>query len=430
MKSTLRKYCLELEKDWDDGVPLVLFAVHDARHESLGFSPAELVFGHNVRGPLKVLKDQFLSVGQVPKINVLDFVTRCRERLHQACATAKDALCRSQEKIKRQYDKRAVVRNLVPGEKVLVLLPVPGAALAARFSGPYVVKNKVSKTDYIIYTPDGRRKTCLCHVNMLKSYSERSSNIAVTTDVPESMTTKEKVGPVLSLFNVQYSDDGLEVYSEMLNGGCLNNSEFLNSLQEQLSYLDADQKQDIIRLIQNYPVLFNDVPSCTSVLQHDIDVGLASPIKQHAYRCSVDKRNAMKAEVEYLLQNNLAKCSKSLWSSPCVLVPKQDGSVRFCTDFRKVNAVTVPDSFPLPQVEDRIDNLGTVKYITKLDLLKGYWQVPLTPRASDIAAFVTPDHFAQYTRMAFGLRNAPATFQRLMQFWEMLIIVMYTWMMW
>lgn len=110
---------------------------------------------------------------------------------------------------------------------------------------------------------------------------------------------------------------------------CLNNSEFLNSLQEQLSYLDAGQKRDIIGLIQNYLVLFNDVPSCTSVLQHDIDVGLASPVKQHAYHRSVDKRNAMKAEVEYLLQNNFAKSSKSPWSSPCVLVPKQDGSVRF-----------------------------------------------------------------------------------------------------
>ncbi len=84
LKSTLRKYCLEMENDWDDGVPLVLFTVRDARQESLGFSPAELFFGHNVRGPLKVLKDQFLSVGLVPKINVLDFVTRGRERLHQA----------------------------------------------------------------------------------------------------------------------------------------------------------------------------------------------------------------------------------------------------------------------------------------------------------------------------------------------------------
>lgn len=76
--------------------------------------------------------------------------------------------------------------------------------------------------------------------------------------------------------------------------------------------------------------------------------------------------------------------------------------------------MTVPDSFPLPRMEDCIDSIGPAEYITKLDLLKGYWQVPLTPRASDISAFVTPDHFMQYTVMAFGLRNAPAMFQRMM----------------
>ncbi len=61
-----------------------------------------------------------------------------------------------------------------------------------------------------------------------------------------------------------------------------------------------------------------------------------------------------------------------------------------------------------------MDNLGSARYISKLDLLKGYWQVPLTPRASDISAFVTPDNFLQYSVMAFGMRNAPATFQRLL----------------
>ena len=98
-----------------------------------------------------------------------------------------------------------------------------------------------------------------------------------------------------------------------------------------------------------------------------------------------------------------------------MLAPKSDGTARFCTDFRKVNAVTVPDSFPLPRMEDCIDSIGPAVFITNLDLLKGYWQVPLTSRALDISAFVTPDHFLQYTVMAFGMRNAPATFQRLMQ---------------
>ena len=121
----------------------------------------------------------------------------------------------------------------------------------------------------------------------------------------------------------------------------------------------------------------------------------------------------MKREVEYLLCNGLAKPSCSPWSSPCLLVPKSDGTLRFCTDFRKVNAVTVPDSYPLPRMEDCIDSLGSATHVSKLDLLKGYWQVPLTPCASEISAFVTPDDCSQYNVLAFGLRNAPATFQGL-----------------
>lgn len=94
-------------------------------------------------------------------------------------------------------------------------------------------------------------------------------------------------------------------------------------------------------------------------------------------------------------------------------MPKPDGSPQFLTDFRKVNNVTVPDSYQLPRMEDCIDNLGTAKFVSKLDLLKGYWQVLLTERASKISAFVTPDHFLEYTVMVFGMCNAPATFQRL-----------------
>lgn len=105
---------------------------------------------------------------------------------------------------------------------------------------------------------------------------------------------------------------------------------------------------------------------------------------------------------------------KSGLELPCVLVPKPDQTTRFCNDYRKVNSVTRPDSFPLHRMEDCIDRVGSAKFVTKLDLLKGYWQVPLTPRASDISAFVTPDAFLQYTVMPFGLHNAPATFQRFM----------------
>ncbi len=101
LKAALRKYCLETENEWDDGVPLVLFALREARQESLGFSPSELVFGHNVRGPLKILKDKFFVPGAAGKSNVVDFISRTRERLQSACAVAKEALSLSQKKMKR-----------------------------------------------------------------------------------------------------------------------------------------------------------------------------------------------------------------------------------------------------------------------------------------------------------------------------------------
>lgn len=78
------------------------------------------------------------------------------------------------------------------------------------------------------------------------------------------------------------------------------------------------------------------------------------------------------------------------WSSPCVLVDKPDVSVRFCTDYRKVNAITKTDSYSVPRMDDCIDKIGGSNFITKLDLLQGYWCVPLSDRAKEISAFVTP----------------------------------------
>lgn len=195
----------------------------------------------------------------------------------------------------------------------------------------------------------------------------------------------------------------------------LRNSEVLGNLESFLSHLSDSARKDISDLIEANLLIFSDHPRQTSVLFHDIVVEVDKPIKQHAYRVNPTKRILMQQEVEYLVKHGLAEPSNSAWSSPCILVPKPDNTPHFCTDFREVNAVTKPDSFPLPRMEDCIYRVGSATFVTKLDLLKGYWQVPLTPRVSEVSAFVTPDHFLQYTVMPFGLRNAPATFQRLMQ---------------
>ncbi|KAL1248067.1 hypothetical protein QQF64_023443 [Cirrhinus molitorella] len=409
LKSMLRAYCVETGKEWVDGLPLLMLAVRSTVQESLGFSPAELVFGHTVRGPLKLIHDQFLSKDsrQMP---ILEYVSTFREHLHRAWDVAKRHLSNTQVKMKKRYDRKSVDRSFQPGDSVLVLLPVPTSPMHARFSGPYTVEKKLSDTNYTILTPDRRRKSRVCHVNMLKEYVDRNEP-GVKPVIKSAIAVNTVNVPVGYVPEV----DGLRDKVAQTFGGKFVNSVILATLPAYLSYLSEEHRNDIIELINKHPTLFNDVPSQTNVLVHDIDVGQSTPIKQHAYRVNPCKRQVMRDEVEYLARNGYAIASQSPWSSPCILVPKSDGSLRFCTDFRKVNSVTKADSFPLPRVEDCVDRVGSSRYVTKLDLLKGYWQVPLTQRASEISAFVTPDAFMQYTVMAFGMRNAPATFQRLMQ---------------
>ena len=125
------------------------------------------------------------------------------------------------------------------------------------------------------------------------------------------------------------------------------------------------------------------------------------------------KQKYLQDEVKYLLENDFIAPSQSNYSSPCILVPKSNGIYRMCTDYRKVNSVTKTDYFPIPRIDDCNDKVGNSKYVTKFDLLKGFWQIPLTDRAKEVSAFSTPNGLYQYKDMPFGMKNSPATFQRL-----------------
>ena len=125
-------------------------------------------------------------------------------------------------------------------------------------------------------------------------------------------------------------------------------------------------------MLNEFINVFPDVPTQTTVTLHDVEVGDTHPIKQHPYHINPLKLEVMKKEVEYMLANSIIEPSRSQWSSPCVLVPKGDGSYRFCTDFHKVNAITRTGSYPIPHVEDCIDKIGSAAYVSKFNLLKWY----------------------------------------------------------
>ncbi len=205
----LRKYCMDTGKDWDEGTPLVLFAVREAVQDSLGFSPADLIFGHSLRGPLKMLKEDMLSVETSVKTNVLDYVSKFRERLHQACSAAKEALRNAQFTMKSHFDRKSVLRDFKEGDQLLVLLPVVGSALSARFSGPYEVLKKLSNTDYVIRTPDRRKKSRVCHVNMLKAFHAREPSLKDVAKVKQPEVTNVPVTALVCDVTPDSEDDGV-----------------------------------------------------------------------------------------------------------------------------------------------------------------------------------------------------------------------------
>ena len=179
-----------------------------------------------------------------------------------------------------------------------------------------------------------------------------------------------------------------------------------------LSHLEPTHREELKQLIYQYEHIFSDIPTRTDKIYYDVEVTKSTPIKQHPYRMNPVKQQYLKKESEYLLENDFIEPSNSDWSSPCILVPKPEGSYRMCNDYRKVNSVTKTDSFPLPQIDDCIDKIGQAKYVTKFNLLKGFWQVPLTDLAKEISAMVTPYGLNQYKVMPFGMKDSPATFQR------------------
>ena len=413
LKSLLRSYCVELGSDWEEGLPWLLLAIREVVQESTGFSPNELVFGHTVRGPTAVLADEW-GVAEVP-VNVLDYVSGFRYRLYEARAAARHKLGKAQSKMQRLFNRKAEHRSFNVGDKVLALLPLLNSPFQAKFSGPYEIVKCLNGHNYVLGTADWRKKVQVCHINLLKPYfpSVPAASVGLVATAPLEGARPESVSSVSSNSVSEEEVEGVKGPSQAILEGRLKNSEFLAELPVHLSYLTDQQKADVIGLIESFPMLFPDIPTCTPVIEHDIDVGGALPSKQHAYRVNPRKRELLQKEVDYLLANGFAEPSFSAWSSPCLLVNKPDGTFRFCTDFRRLNSVTKPDCFPLPRCDDCVDRVGSATFVSKFDLLKGYWQVPLTDRAKELSAFVTPDNFLQYKVMPFGVRNAPATFQRL-----------------
>ncbi|XP_076032460.1 uncharacterized protein LOC143020182 [Oratosquilla oratoria] len=413
MKSMIRKFCCEEDSGWDEGLQFLLFAIRETPSESLGVSPFELLFGRKVRGPLKVIKDHLISLPSTKLVTVNNYITSLKSNLDKVRSFAKTNLAHAQSVMKTNFDSKALVREFKEGDLVLAYIPISGSPLSAKYHGPYKISKKLSDSNYVISTPDRHKATQHIHVNLIKPYMTTSPLL----DYEKQVLAVNTVPNVMSHTpnNAMYIN--FDKILPNIDSHPTDNSHILGNLVPYLSHLTNEHANDVTEIIHKYDSLFKDVSGICNIATHDVKlVPGSSPIRHNPYRIHPQKREQMRSEVNFLLDHGLASPSQSPWASPCLLVPKEGGQLRLCTDYRRVNSITVPDAYPLPRVDDLIDEVGTAQYITKIDLMKGYYQIPLTEEAKLISAFTTPFGLYHYNVMPFGMRNSPATFQRAMNY--------------
>ena len=286
-------------------------------NESTGFSPFELVFGHAPRGPLKVVKEQLLSDETEKDSSVRDYISKFRERLMRANEVAREHLKSSQQTMKECYDRKAKSRQFEVGDKVLVLLPMQGDALTAKFSGPYVVEKQLGKENYLVTMTDRRKTKRVCHINMIKKYHERVEDVVAV--VGENMYNGEKCTEDAKSMSVacesavkEVQDDAQDDHDaqnppdvSFKSGTTLRveNSKVLANPELLLSHLSDSEKQEVVDIFQDFPDVCSDKLGCAKGTVHKVDVEDNRPIKQHPYRLHPDKKAQVNKEVEYMLEN-------------------------------------------------------------------------------------------------------------------------------
>ena len=372
----LRKTALE-GKDWDKLLPYLLFAYREVPQATTGFSPFELMYGRHVRGPLDILKETWKASKRSGEM-VISYVLTVQQKLAMMSELVSENCKEAQMTQKRWYDQSARKREFMEGDQVLVLLPTVTNKLMAKWQGPYCVKAKVTPVTYEIDMSDKKKRQRIFHVNMLKGWNT----------------------PTTVCLAAEEMEDGEEIplWKEESEEPKINEK------------LTQKQKKELDALRTEFGDVMSDLPGKTEIVEHRIETGDAKPVRLPPYRLPHAYRDIVKKELEEMEKHGIIENSSSDWSSPIALVKKKDRTLRFCTDFRRLNSVSKTDAYPMPRVDDLLDELGQARFISTLDLTKGYWQVqPKRKRHSGL-----PFGLYQFRRMPFGLQGAPSTFQRMM----------------
>ena len=335
---------------------------------------------------------------ETPEVrNTYQYGLDLKNRLEETCELARKSLYEAQGVYKHHYDKKARDRRFQVGDKVLVLLPTDHNKLLLQWKGPHEVVEVVNQVDYKVKV---KGKPKLYNVNLLKKYLERDDGDDVEAAAMAVIEPEIEHGAV--------DDEGL------LELGAGQSKETVDDVSV-CETLSREQKDEVHALLSEFQDICTEQPGATNLVEHVIETTTTDPIRVKPYPIPYALRQVVEDEVKKMLEAGIIERSNSPYNSPIVLVKKKDGSYRFCIDFRRLNMVTKFDSEPMPNPDDILAKLAKDKFFTKLDLSKGYWQIPVAPECRHMTAFTTPQGCFQFRKMPFGLVNSAATFNRMMR---------------
>ncbi|GFX82080.1 retrovirus-related Pol polyprotein from transposon 17.6 [Trichonephila clavipes] len=369
IKRVIKALCVKSGEDWEGVLPLALFSLRTVAHESTGFSPTELVMGKNLRTPQTLVYEEWMEEGNTSQ-SVVEYILQLNNRLKRCQDIAITRMKECQLKRKTWYDRDVVERKFVEGDLVL---------------------SRISDTNYVIDLPGRRDRSTIYHVNLLKPYHRRPELV--------SLVVEEVSDDIEGDAEIPYPDK---------QGTKFDYHEILRESQLQLK-LSPSQIDELKQVITKNKDVFSPDPGTTHLMRMDIELISDKPIKTKPYRMSPRQINILREEIKRLLELGVIEIGQSDYTSPLILVESPNKDPRPCVDYRRLNEITRAEFFPLPNMEEIVEKVSAAPYVTLMDLSKGYFQIPLTPRAQRYAAFVTP--FGTYIpkKMMFSTIASPLT---------------------
>ena len=396
----LQKFMTENSSKWGVLIKYLCCAYNQTPHTGTQISPAELVFGHRTRGILDIARETWTDgdpASKQLKMSTTTYIEQLRENIETALAAARQNTTKAEERMKRNYDKNSSVRSLEPGELALVLIPTTANKLMARWRGPYKVLRRLENGNYELEV--GRRKAIL-HINSLRKFhvaehdgDNASTNCMIVTD-GDAETEEERLAVIPELIERGDKTPLTEV-----------------TIGKQLS---AEQQAQLRDLLSNYPDVFSGKPGRTDLTEHKIRVTEDVAIYQTPYHIPETMREPVEKELQLMLDCGIIEYdSETTYNSPLIVVRKPDGGVRLVNNFIQLNKITVDEKYPMPNASELLSRVAGAKYLSRIDLNRFFFQIPLEQNSRRYTGFQTPFGSFRYLTLPMGLRTSSATAQRL-----------------